>query len=77
MAKGLVRSQAGNLMCIIQPLPGKIFNRKAPKKTGASSLDQAFSKHEASGKDLDQLLDVEGNSTMVKTIHRNCRMRGS
>ena len=55
MAKGLVRSQAGNLMCIIQPLSGKIFNRKALKNRGASSLDQAFSKREASGKDLDLL----------------------
>ena len=44
VAKGLVRSQAGNLMCIFQPLSGKIFNRKALRKTGASSLDQAFSK---------------------------------
>ena len=36
------------------------FYRKALRKTGASSLDQAFSKREASGKDLDLLQMVIG-----------------
>ena len=52
-AKGLVRSEAGNLVCIVQPFSGKDYNKGALEKGWASSLDRAFSKCKVSGKDLD------------------------